>query len=279
MNNMEPDYFDEEEEEVEVTVEVEDDDFDVEHARESIGHMRERVRELRKERKTLKRDIKQRAAELDDADDEDLHDLQKEFRHLSKDLEEELKLLSEEISRASKRIGADVRRKMKNVTIRGLDAEVYGNFARMSKGLGTNIGDLVSGLMSTYLQGEDAPIVAIAGPGKRARRAVRVGLKPLRVTDMSELSIRNADLAQSGRRVSFLDIEELTFEDDVDFGTFETTVELIRDCGTVSFPDTFPKLLAYALCVNCEEVEFRPVVNATQLDVDFADDDGDEPAK
>jgi len=77
------------------------------------------------------------------------------------------------------------------------------------------------------------------------------------IVRFKELTVSKKDLQESEKPVSFTDIKNLVFTDDLDEKAFKKIAD-ITHCGTVSFPKlSIPKLRIYAKCTDCEEIIIR----------------------
>ncbi len=112
--------------------------------------------------------------------------------------------------------------KMTDVTIRGIDDDVYARFAAEAKRKGIAIGELTTSVMRDYVD---------ASSGKSAYH----------ITDLTQLTVSKTDLESVDGLVSFSDIEMLEFDDDVDWDIFKTKVERIEDVRVVVLPKSLSK--------------------------------------
>jgi len=126
---------------------------------------------------------------------------------------------------------------MIDVTIRGIDEEVYREFSAEAKRQNKSIGELTTEAMRQYLQ--------------------RFRKKTYEITHYSEVVVTKADLVELNAPVRFYHIERLIISDDVDVDTFEKYVAEIAHCDYVEFPPHFPKLYAYSKCLHCGKVVRR----------------------
>ena len=146
-------------------------------------------------------------------------------------------------------------KKLKNVTIRGIDSDVYEEFATNIKSLNRNIGEAVTQMMKDILQDFDGTF-----PTLSSRRSLgKLQNKMARISHHDHLSISKRDLEEAGMVFSFRHIEKLTFEPDVDLETFNKHVRDIRHCSRVRIPDFLPKLLLLSRIQYCDDVNVYPV--------------------
>lgn len=110
---------------------------------------------------------------------------------------------------------------MTDVTIRGIEDEVYAKFAAEAKRRGVSIGELATQAMR---------VMASEGPG--SAYAIR---------NQEDLSVSKADLMSLDGTVRFSNIETLRFEDDVDWEVFKAKVEGLDNIETVVLPRSLSK--------------------------------------
>lgn len=127
---------------------------------------------------------------------------------------------------------------MTDVTIRGIDDEVYSSFSAEARKRGVPIGELVTIVMRAFL---DESTKESHG----------------RISFLSSLEVSQADLAEVEREISFSNIGKLKFSSDVTWEMFSSKVMSLEEIGRLSYPDTFPRL---ALLSMCHDVgKFLPV--------------------
>jgi len=126
---------------------------------------------------------------------------------------------------------------MTDVTIRGIDDDVYARFAAEAKKRGMAIGELATEVM---------------------REMVDRGISPsYRLKDLDMLSVSKTDLESVDGPVIFSDIELLNFEDDVTWPVFNEHVEAIRDVEMISLPKTLSKFQVLTKSKDVEAITNR----------------------
>lgn len=126
---------------------------------------------------------------------------------------------------------------MTDVTIRGIDDDVYARFAAEAKKRGMVIGELATEVM---------------------REMVDRGISPsYRLKDLDILSVSKTDLESVDGPVIFSDIELLNFEDDVTWPVFNEHVEAIRDVEMISLPKTLSKFQVLTKSKDVEAITNR----------------------
>jgi len=123
---------------------------------------------------------------------------------------------------------------MTDVTIRGIDDEVYARFAAEAKKRGVPIGELTTMVMRNLVDEERKP-------------SYRIG-------NLEDLSVSKTDLESMDAPVVFADIETLEFESDVDWPVFKAQVQSIDNVETVMIPRSLSKFQVLTKSRNVEEV-------------------------
>ena len=116
---------------------------------------------------------------------------------------------------------------MTDVTIRGIDDDVYQRFSAEARKRGLPIGELVTLVM---------------------RALVEEPNDSNRISHISNVTVNEEDLNGLDGTVSFLAISSLTFQTDVSWETFEKHVEDIEEVGRLTVPATFPRLRVLMKC-------------------------------
>lgn len=150
----------------------------------------------------------------------------------------------------------------KDVTIRGVNPELYNSVAELSRRLGISIGEAINEAMKLFLDARSGLITSI-GPlleGMRtAGKSIGEGLSnltPVPISDVEEMELSKEDFEKFGRRVLITNVRKLILSQDVDEKTIEKYVAVIRNCEEVSFPKGLSKLLALSKCRNVKKVSF-----------------------
>lgn len=119
-----------------------------------------------------------------------------------------------------------------DVTIRGIDDEVYSRFAAEAKRRGVPIGELTTEAMRDLVGAADAPTYHLENQEK--------------------LSVSKNDLESLDGPVRFSNIEVLEFEDDVDWGVFKAHVSSIDGVEKVLLPKGLSKFQVLTRAKNVE---------------------------
>jgi len=126
---------------------------------------------------------------------------------------------------------------MTDVTIRGIDDEVYARFAAEAKRKGVSIGELTTEVMRERVE-------KLANPGYC-------------INNIEELEVLRKDLESMDGPICFSNIEVLSFADDVDWDTFKAKVGSMVNIDTVSIPVNLTKLQVLIKVRNVAEIKVR----------------------
>lgn len=127
---------------------------------------------------------------------------------------------------------------MTDVTIRGIEDDVYSNFAAEAKKRGISIGELTTKVMRDFVGGS-------------------AGTTTYQIANLDRLSVSKNDLESTDGVVSFTNIDVLEFEDDVDWKTFNSRVEKITNVDTILIPKSLSKFQVLTKSRNVDEVKPR----------------------
>ena len=161
---------------------------------------------------------------------------------------------------AEEREGEFREERRKDVTIRGVDSDLYDRAAEIARRTGKTIGEVINealGLFIDLTEGIRSGIQPLVDSAKEAGRKIGEGLTsavPTVISDLEEIEVTKTDLEQFGRRVVFQNIDRLVFADDVDAETFDRYVALIRNCDEVRPPKGVSKLLVLSKCRRVERL-------------------------
>lgn len=123
---------------------------------------------------------------------------------------------------------------MTDVTIRGIDDEVYALFSAEARKKNVPIGDLVSQVMRIYLEETTDLGYVIEG--------------------VVELVITKGQLESVGEPISFLGIKNIVIDESVDYDVFKKYVDEIRRCKTLTVPKTLTKFQVLTRCKNVSKI-------------------------
>ena len=120
----------------------------------------------------------------------------------------------------------------KDVTIRGVDAQLYDRFSHLASQFGTSTGNFFTIIMRASYLHEFRNKMLIQNHTRHAKRkSVET------IYDKNKLVVTRKDLEaiQSFAWVNFIRIKHLVFSEDVDTNILLQNVGLIQDCNTVEF--------------------------------------------
>jgi len=131
----------------------------------------------------------------------------------------------------------------KDITIRGVNKELYKQFTEQRTKLGFSAGQAFSSIISLefYRPWSVHGIRHHGGPKRH-------GAKPEIIRDLDKLNVTKKDLVSTGEKTMFLfrNIADLIFDEDVDSTTLAKHVKLISRCN-VTFLGDVPKLIQLGL--------------------------------
>ncbi len=123
---------------------------------------------------------------------------------------------------------------MTDVTIRGIDDNVYSLFSAEARRRSVPIGELVTQVMRIFLE--------------------ETSEKVFRVENLDELTINKKELESVGGPIGFSGIKTLTISKDVDWELFDQYVDEIRKSKTVIIPDSLTKLQVLTKCRDVDKI-------------------------
>ena len=126
---------------------------------------------------------------------------------------------------------------MTDVTIRGIDDDVYSKFTTEAKKRGLSIGELTTIVMRALV--ED------------------VGTTNYRIGNLSSLEVSKKDLESLKGPVMFHNIKSLEFGDDIDWELFDKRVVIIKNCAKVLIPPSLTRFQVLTKCSMTGEVKSK----------------------
>ncbi|NHK31899.1 MAG: hypothetical protein FK730_11145 [Asgard group archaeon] len=138
---------------------------------------------------------------------------------------------------------------MKDITLRGVNKELYDQFTAFAKKVGASTGIVFTNILIGYIHQP----WRIHG-SSRGRKPLRQGIIPEMISDLDKLSITKTDLTAAGESTMYLfsNIKELIFEKDVDAITLVKHVKMIHHCNT-KFSSNIPKLIELGITRKVRE--------------------------
>ena len=126
---------------------------------------------------------------------------------------------------------------MTDVTIRGIDDDVYAKFTAEAKRRDLSIGELTTIVMRALV--ED------------------VGTTNYRIGNLTALVVTRNDLVSLKGPVMFHNIKTLEFGDDIDWNLFDKSVMSIKNVAHVLIPTMLTRFQVLTKCANVSEVRPR----------------------
>ncbi|MFW9787562.1 MAG: hypothetical protein ACFFE2_10265 [Candidatus Thorarchaeota archaeon] len=123
---------------------------------------------------------------------------------------------------------------MTDVTIRGIDDNVYSLFSAEARRRSVPIGELVTQVMRIFLEETSEKRFTIEG--------------------MDELTLSRPELESVGGPIAFNGIKTLIINDDIDWELFDKYVDEIRKSKTVVIPKSLTKLQVLTKCRNVDKI-------------------------
>jgi hypothetical protein len=135
---------------------------------------------------------------------------------------------------------------MKDITLRGVNKELYDQFTSFVKKIGAATGVVFTNVLISFLH----------QPWRMhgRRKAPMFGAPPENISDLDKLTITKSDLTAAGESTMYLfsNIKELIFEKDVDASTLVKHVKMIHHCNT-NFLGNIPKLIKLGITRKVRE--------------------------
>ncbi|MFX0052641.1 MAG: hypothetical protein ACFFAJ_03250 [Candidatus Hodarchaeota archaeon] len=146
-------------------------------------------------------------------------------------------------------------RKLKNVTIRGINSEIYDEFSHSMKMLNMTIGDAVTKMMRDIIDDLDESFSDLRIPSRLSSKKLFGRLERAAVKHHKKIIITGKDLVEANSALSFSHIGELIISSDVTRELFNKHIRHISHCRRVRVPDILPKLLLLSRIKFCRNVE------------------------
>jgi hypothetical protein len=126
---------------------------------------------------------------------------------------------------------------MTDVTIRGIDDDVYAKFTSEAKKRDLSIGELTTIVMRALV--ED------------------IGTTNYRIGNLPSLLVTRKDLESLKGPVMFHNIKSLEFADDIDWDMFDRNVMSIKTCAKVLIPPSLTRFQVLTKCAMVSEVKTK----------------------
>lgn len=144
----------------------------------------------------------------------------------------------------------------KTITIRGVNTQVYDDYAQYMKQININMGYAITKIMQDTLEAMTHPDKSLPLTTEQIELAIKdlVPRKRIKIEDKPEIIISRKDLVDLNRRVVIQDTVYLRFEPDVTSDDLERYIEKIENIKKLEFPVSVPKLLVMSLTDLCENI-------------------------
>ena len=159
--------------------------------------------------------------------------------------------------------------RLKNITIRGINPDLYDEFTQRVKTLNISIGDAVNRMMTDIIEDFNGTFPQLSAKGTFGKLTLEKAV----IAHHDTLSISKHDLEEANTVFYFEHIDELTIESDVDLETFQTYIHSIQHCGLVKIPNILPKLLLLSKIRFCDEIEIYESNSSSQSSRDLDNKD------
>lgn len=126
---------------------------------------------------------------------------------------------------------------MTDVTIRGIDDDVYAKFTAEAKKRELSIGELTTIVMRALVE--------------------EIGTTNYRISDLASLVITKKDLESLKGQLMLHRIKKLEFADDVDWDLFDRTVMSIKSSAIVLIPQSITRFQVLTKCNMVSEVKVK----------------------
>jgi hypothetical protein len=121
-----------------------------------------------------------------------------------------------------------------DVTIRGIDDQVYSLFSAEARRRSVPIGELVTQVMRIFLE--------------------ETSEKRFTVEGVDELTLTRDELESVGGPIGLIGVKTLTISDDIDWELFDQYIDEIRKSKTVVIPKSLTKLQVLTKCRNVDKI-------------------------
>lgn len=142
-----------------------------------------------------------------------------------------------------------IKPKLKNIAIRGINANLYELFSRKIQAIGMQMGDAFNKMIEAVLESFNDEF-----PNINASILQNTEFLPtISISNKEKLTICKNDLIEAEARLSIYGIEILRFKEDVSKEEFMSYIISIANCRTIQVPKRLPKLVV--LSKIAEEID------------------------
>lgn len=126
---------------------------------------------------------------------------------------------------------------MTDVTIRGIDDEVYASFSAEARKKNVPIGELVSQVMRIFLE--------------------ETVEKRYVIEQLEDLIITRDQLESVGEPIAFIGIKNVVIDESIDWELFKKYVDEIRRCKVLTIPKSLTKFQVLTRCKSVKEIKIK----------------------
>ena len=126
---------------------------------------------------------------------------------------------------------------MTDVTIRGIDDEVYASFSAEARKKNVPIGELVSQVMRIILE--------------------ETVDKRYVIEQLEDLIITRDQLESVGEPIAFIGIKNVVIDESIDWELFKKYVDEIRRCKVLTIPKSLTKFQVLTRCKSVKEIKIK----------------------
>jgi hypothetical protein len=126
---------------------------------------------------------------------------------------------------------------MTDVTIRGIDDDVYAKFTAEAKKRDLSIGELTTIVMRALVE--------------------EISTANYRIGNLASLQVAKKDLESLKGPVMFHNIKMLEFADDIDWEMFDRSIMSIKNCAKVLIPPSLTRFQVLTKCAMVAEVKTK----------------------
>ncbi|MFW9905353.1 MAG: hypothetical protein ACFFFH_13515 [Candidatus Thorarchaeota archaeon] len=132
-----------------------------------------------------------------------------------------------------------VKPKLKNIAIRGINANLYELFSRKIQAIGMQMGDAFNKMIEAVLESFDENFPNIDASILHSTEF----LPTLSINNKETLTICKSDLIEAEARLSICGIRTLRFEEDITKEDIKSYIISISNCERIQIPKQLPKLV------------------------------------
>jgi hypothetical protein len=141
--------------------------------------------------------------------------------------------------------------KLKNIAIRGINANLYELFSRKIQAIGMQMGDVFNKMIEAVLESFDENLPNIDASILQSTEF----LPTISISNKEKLTICKNDLIEAEARLSIYGIRTLRFEEDISKEDIKDYIISIANCEKIQISKRIPKLVV--LSKIAEEIDLE----------------------